>query len=171
MLLAASVSTERRRAIDVVAEARAFRQFITPLLDRQAASMEISCPEAGVLRTEMRPENFCCLLQILATNSLEWLGGTEEPRIRIQLSGDQDRVVMVFSDNGPGIPFEIASRIFDPMFTRKGGGRGMGLTIARQLLDAHGGRIHLLMDGRRRGANFEIVLPRKRSRATIYDGV
>jgi hypothetical protein len=46
----------------------------------------------------------------------------------------------------------------------------MGLTIARQLVDLHAGRIGLMIDGRRRGANFQILLPRKRSRATIYNG-
>jgi signal transduction histidine kinase len=46
----------------------------------------------------------------------------------------------------------------------------MGLTIARRLLEAHGGSIHLIQDGRRRGANFRVRLPRKRSRATFYNG-
>ena len=46
----------------------------------------------------------------------------------------------------------------------------MGLTIARQLVESHGGRISVILDGRRKGANFQILLPRKRSRATIYGG-
>jgi signal transduction histidine kinase len=46
----------------------------------------------------------------------------------------------------------------------------MGLAIARQLVEAHGGRIELLIDGRRKGANFRLVFPRKRSRATLYNG-
>jgi signal transduction histidine kinase len=170
MMLAASGSTERKRAIDVVAEAHAFRQLFTPLLENQGVAMEIVNRGTGVLRTEVRPENFCCLLQILATNSLEWLRGTESPRIRIHLSGDADRVEIVFSDNGPGLPEDISARVFDPMFTRKEGGRGMGLTIARQLVEAHGGHIFALMDRRRHGANFQILLPRKRPRATIYEG-
>jgi signal transduction histidine kinase len=44
----------------------------------------------------------------------------------------------------------------------------MGLTIARQLVEAHGGHISAIIDGRRKGAAFQILLPRKRSRATIY---
>jgi signal transduction histidine kinase len=169
MMLAASGNGERRRAIDVVAEVRAFRELIAPLLDRQDVQMEVISQDAQVLRTEMRPETLFCLLQILAINSLEWMREIKEPRLRVGLSGDEDSVEMIFSDNGPGIPAGVVHRIFDPLFTRKEGGRGMGLTIARQLVEAHGGRIHLLMDRRRRGANFRIVLPRKRSRATIYD--
>jgi len=75
---------------------------------------------------------------------------------------------MLFSDNGPGIPRGVGRRIFDPLFSRKENGRGMGLTIARHLLEAHGGTIDILLDGRRKGANFLVTFPRKRSRATIY---
>jgi signal transduction histidine kinase len=168
MILAASGNAERRRAIDIVAETESFREFIAPLLKTHSVEMEIICTDTGVLRIEMRPEIFFCLLQTLATNSLEWLRGVEAPRIRISLTGEEDKVEIVFSDNGPGIPSELTYRIFDPLFTRKEGGRGMGLTIARELVEAHGGHIQLLTDGRRRGANFQIVLPRKRPRATIY---
>ncbi len=168
MMLAACGEAERRRAIDLVAEAESFRDTVTPLLESRGVEMLIVCRGSGVLRTEMRPEYFLSLLQILTTNALDWLGRTPRPRIRISLEAVEDEVEMVFSDNGPGVPHQVCSRIFDPLFTRKEGGRGMGLTIARQLVESHGGRIHLLLDGRRRGANFQILLPRKRSRATVY---
>ena len=116
----------------------------------------------------MRPENFFCLLQILMTNSLDWARRVEWPRIRLVVSGLEGYCEIVFSDNGPGIPIEIAGRVFEPLFSRKEGGRGMGLTIARQMVEAHGGRIGAIIDGRRKGAAFQILLPRKRSRATIY---
>ena len=84
------------------------------------------------------------------------------------VSAVEDNCEILFSDNGPGISNDIAYRIFEPLFSRKEGGRGMGLTIARQLAEAHGGRISVILDGRRKGANFQIMLPRKKSRATIY---
>jgi len=84
------------------------------------------------------------------------------------VSAAAENCEIVFSDNGPGIEVEIAGRIFEPLFSRKEGGRGMGLTIARQMSEAHGGQISVILDGRRKGANFQILLPRKKSRATIY---
>ena len=102
------------------------------------------------------------------SNSLDWARRVEAPRIRIVVAAADEHCEIVFSDNGPGIPVEIAGRIFEPLFSRKEGGRGMGLTIARQLVEAHGGRISVILDGRRKGAAFQILLPRKRSRATIY---
>src|SRR5262249_16123889 len=136
---------------------------------RHQVKMQVAVTgEAQVLRTEMRPENFFCLLQILATNSLEWLRAVDEPRIRVQVSGDAESIDILFSNNGPGIPPDLSTRIFEPLVTRKEGGRGMGLTIARQLVEAHGGLLYLSTDQRHRGANFQILLPRKRPRATIY---
>jgi nitrogen-specific signal transduction histidine kinase len=75
---------------------------------------------------------------------------------------------MLFADNGPGIPDGVGSRVFEPLFSRKEDGRGMGLTIARQMLQSHGGSIEVLCDGRRKGANFLVTFPRKKARATIY---
>jgi C4-dicarboxylate-specific signal transduction histidine kinase len=168
LILAASGSTERRRAIDVTAEIAAFEDTVRPLLDGQGFTIEVACPAQEVMRTEMRPENFFCLLQILVSNSLDWARRVENPKIRIIVAATGEHCEIVFSDNGPGIAAEIAGRVFDPLFSRKEGGRGMGLTIARQLVETHGGRINVIVDGRRKGAAFQILLPRKRSRATIY---
>jgi C4-dicarboxylate-specific signal transduction histidine kinase len=151
------------------AELKSFQELIQPLLVEHDVKLEIVCPSGAVLRTEMRPENFHCLLQILAANAMDWLKGVSEPRIRIELQHFPDVFELLFADNGPGIPRGVGDRIFEPLFSRKEGGRGMGLTIARQMLEGHGGSIDILLDGRRKGANFVVTLPRKRSRATIYE--
>ena len=168
LILAASGSTERRRAIDVIAEIAAFQDIVRPLLEGQGFVIEVSTPASELMRTEMRPENFFCLLQILMSNSLEWARRVESPKIRLAVSTTEEYCEIVFSDNGPGIPPDCVGRVFDPLFSRKEGGRGMGLTIARQMVEAHGGKINLIIDGRRKGAAFQVLLPRKRSRATIY---
>jgi signal transduction histidine kinase len=162
-------ANQRRRALDVPAELAVFRGLVRPLLDAAAVDLEVVTPEGGVLRVEMRPENFHRLLHILATNSLEWLDGIRKPRIRItSRPALDDRCEIVFSDNGPGVPPAIADRIFEPFLSGKKGGRGMGLTIAKSIVELHGGEISAIVDGRRRGANIRMLLPRKRSRATIH---
>jgi nitrogen fixation/metabolism regulation signal transduction histidine kinase len=66
---------------------------------------------------------------------------------QIHLSGRLNRrgnVVLEISDNGPGVPDDIANRIFVPFFTTKEGGSGVGLALARQVMTAHGGFVRLL---------------------------
>jgi signal transduction histidine kinase len=93
--------------------------------------------------------------------------GIRRPRITVAARTSGPSCEIVFSDNGPGIPPGLADRVFEPLFSGKEGGQGMGLTIARNLVEMHGGQISVLIDGRRRGANIKILLPRKRSRATV----
>jgi signal transduction histidine kinase len=52
-------------------------------------------------------------------------------------------VVIEVDDNGPGIPDEIAQKIFVPFFTTKQEGSGVGLALARQVMTAHGGFVRV----------------------------
>lgn len=63
-------------------------------------------------------------------------------------------------DDGPGIAPEDLPRIFDPFYTRREGGSGMGLAIAHRAVQAHGGAL-LVSSEPGRGATFAIVLPRR----------
>jgi two-component system sensor kinase FixL len=51
--------------------------------------------------------------------------------------------LMVVSDNGPGVPSEMAEKLFEPLVSSKPGGMGLGLTICRTIVEAHGGGIDL----------------------------
>jgi signal transduction histidine kinase len=67
-------------------------------------------------------------------------------------------IKVIFSDNGSGIPPEHLSRIFDPFFSTRDDGIGVGLTVSRKIIEAHGGAIYaenLLPHG----AQFTILLP------------
>ena len=81
----------------------------------------------------------------LMRNAWQAVDGLEAPQIH--LSGRLNRrgnVVLEISDNGPGVPDDIANRIFVPFFTTKEGGSGVGLALARQVMTAHGGFVRLL---------------------------
>ena len=62
------------------------------------------------------------------------------------------------SDTGAGVPEEIRSRIFDPFFTTRDKGAGLGLAIAHNIMEAHGGTIRLA-SGRDQGASFLMTFP------------
>jgi C4-dicarboxylate-specific signal transduction histidine kinase len=158
----------RRRAMDVPAEIESFGSLVAPVLEDRNIKMLAELPRSGVLRVEMRPESLQRVLHILMTNSLEWLHGVRNPEIRIKAASKQEVCEILFSDNGPGIAGELADQVFQPLYSTREGGRGMGLTIARNIITMHGGSIDVLVDGRRRGACFRVTLPRKRSRATSH---
>jgi signal transduction histidine kinase len=67
-------------------------------------------------------------------------------------------------DNGHGIPADKLSNVFEPFFTSKASGLGMGLAISRRIIEAHGGRIRAEnnLDG---GATFAFTLPREGTRS------
>ena len=85
----------------------------------------------------------------LLMNAYEAMGGKGQVAIsaemvRIEDGGDgRESVLVVFADNGPGIPPDVAEKVFDPFFTTKAQGSGLGLAIVRKIVDAHDGRIDL----------------------------
>jgi signal transduction histidine kinase len=157
----------RRRTIDVAVELERVRELLRPVLESSGVMMNVSIRGARLLRVEVRPESFHHLVYILVRNSLEWLEGRRRPVVRVTARLRGDLCELIVADNGPGIPRRIASRVFDPLFSTREGGHGMGLAVARALVEAHGGEISVLHDRRRQGAAFRILLPRKRARSTV----
>lgn len=79
--------------------------------------------------------------------------------ICISFDSTDDCNLIKVTDNGPGIPSEDLEKIFEPYYTKRIGGTGLGLTLARRIVDEHGGKIWAdnLQPG---GACFTISLPR-----------
>ena len=89
-------------------------------------------------------------------NAVEAMGGSGTLDLSV---GERDGGVEVaIADHGPGIPADRKARIFDPYFTSKADGTGLGLTLVRQTVEAHGGSI-LVGDTPGGGATFRIWLP------------
>jgi CheY-like chemotaxis protein/two-component sensor histidine kinase len=96
----------------------------------------------------------------LLVNAAHALAGTEKPRIWVNASTMGDEVMVVVTDNGPGVPPELAVRVFDMFFTTKGPGEGtgLGLGIAKDIAERHGGRLELESKPGA-GASFRLILP------------
>jgi signal transduction histidine kinase len=169
-LIHVSEGSRGRRAIDVVTELRRCRRALQPVLVDRRIDMQVLVTGARLLRTEMRPETFRYLLSLIVENSMDWTRSVKGPRIRVTATVRGPRCEITVSDNGPGIPDALSARVFEPFFSRKEGGRGLGLAIARSIVTSHRGAIDVIVDGRRTGATVRISLPRKRSRATVHAG-
>jgi signal transduction histidine kinase/CheY-like chemotaxis protein len=97
----------------------------------------------------------------LLLNAHDVLVGRAEPQVQVVVRAEQAsrQVMVIVSDNGPGIPDEIRSRIFEPFFTTKphGEGTGLGLYICQQATAHAGGQISAENTGS--GAAFTVRLP------------
>lgn len=85
-------------------------------------------------------------------NAMESIG--EDGRIGLGLSEEGDRTVLTVSDTGPGIPEDVRPLLFTPFFSTKRDGRGLGLTLVREILTAHDARFGL--ENREGGAEFRV---------------
>jgi PAS domain S-box-containing protein len=97
----------------------------------------------------------------LVLNAAEAMSATDEGTRELLISAEQSRtndVLVTVRDSGPGIDPEHIERVFDAFYTTKPSGVGMGLSICRSIIDAHGGR--LWADANElRGAAFQFSLP------------
>ena len=97
----------------------------------------------------------------LVTNSIEAMQSvTDRPReLAIRSRKDEpQQVLLSVTDCGVGISAEDADRLFTPFFTTKSSGMGMGLSICRSIMEAHGGRLRATANVPH-GATFQLTLP------------
>lgn len=118
---------------------------------------EIKCTQPIILTID--PLRMKEVFMNLIKNSIE-AKPEGEVVIKIELESGDNSVTIHYRDNGPGIPDEVAIKLFKPYFTTKTYGTGLGLSIVYKIIDLHDGSI--TVDTKEKGAHFIIKLPRKR---------
>jgi signal transduction histidine kinase len=96
----------------------------------------------------------------LILNAVEAMGSVEAGARELLISTEQDRtgVLVAVRDSGPGIDPTHLKRVFEAFYTTKPGGTGMGLSICRSIIKAHGGRLWAT-GCEPRGALFQFTIP------------
>ena len=95
----------------------------------------------------------------LVKNALQAMPENHAGRVEITLEAQADEVVVRVKDNGDGIPVEIQYRVFEPNFSTKTSGMGLGLAITRRIVENHGGEIAFVSTPGK-GTEFTVRLPR-----------
>jgi two-component system sensor histidine kinase HydH len=97
--------------------------------------------------------------QVLLNLLLNAIQSMDKPgAIRVTVQQEEDAVAIVIADEGKGIAAEHLPNIFRPFFTTKGHGTGLGLSLARRIVEAHGGTISVV-SAPGRGTQFTVLLP------------
>jgi two-component system, LuxR family, sensor kinase FixL len=94
----------------------------------------------------------------LMRNAVEAMRDTEKKDLSVHVLATGDSVSVEVSDTGPGISEEISGQLFQPFVTTKSGGMGIGLSISKRIIEAHGGEITVERNGAG-GATFRFFLP------------
>ncbi len=153
------IATHRRQVrpwlADVVDSHRPMAQSRSVRLVLDAAD----APETAVFDAAHMDQAMAAIL----SNAIEVSPPNSSVRVRACASADGQAWEVQVTDQGPGVPQELRSRIFEPHFTTKHQGHGIGLAFAQQVVRAHGGRLSVddaaPGDGNRYGACFVVRIP------------
>lgn len=122
-------------------------------------------PEKNLPRVNADADRVLQVIQNLLGNALQFTpsGG----KVSLSISQQESQIQISVNDNGPGIDARHLQHIFerfyraDPSRSRtNGGGSGIGLTISKTLVEAHGGKIWAHSDGKNQGSTFSFTLPK-----------
>jgi signal transduction histidine kinase len=147
------------RLVDLNDTVRDVVKIVTPEVERRGIALRtILAPEALTVRCD--PIHLQQVLMNLVMNGMEAMGGEPRPHnltIRTRRNADYDVAEVRISDSGKGVPEKDLTSIFDAFVTTKPQGTGLGLPIARTIVESYGGDIWA--ENRQRGAVFSFRLP------------
>lgn len=108
---------------------------------------------------KLNPELFSWVLENLIKNAIDAMQGRGE--INIQLQDSPLEMQILISDTGKGIPKNLHKKIFEPGFTTKERGWGLGLSLSKRIITKyHNGKIFVKQSQKNKGTTFQINLPK-----------
>jgi PAS domain S-box-containing protein len=147
---------------DVATVVRDALEAIVPSAQAKGVSLRVQLPPS-VPRILVDPQRLQQVIWNLLTNAIKFTpgGGT----VTVTSTATRDGVVLSVQDTGRGIAPDFLPLVFEPFLQGEGGttrsvaGLGLGLTIVRRIVEAHGGRVEATSDGIGHGATFRLHLP------------
>ena len=141
---------------DINAAVQELGSLIGPMLESRNIKAAITL-EADLPRVLADRESLHQVFLNLVNNSCDAMPNGGELEIATRYLPQNQQVEIMFSDSGAGIAPDVVEHLFEPMFTTKQSGSGLGLVIAREIITEHRGRIELASGSA--GAVFLLTLP------------
>ncbi|MFW6211100.1 MAG: sensor histidine kinase, partial [bacterium] len=121
-------------------------------------TINIKVRNSGIPEVYMDQEQMRQVLVNLLNNAKEAHDGGGKPEAEVVISSDSSWVMVEVRDNGRGVPEEDSERVFNPFYTTKKEGLGIGLSISRTIMRRHGGEIYI-KNTKDKGSSFVLKLP------------
>jgi signal transduction histidine kinase/ActR/RegA family two-component response regulator len=160
------------RPVDIAAVVKAATSTVTPAADAKGIRLQvIQNPAATYVMGD--PERLQQVFWNLLSNAIKFT--PKSGRVRVNVESVGSNVEVIVADNGLGIDPEFLPHVFDRFTqgdsssTREVRGLGLGLSIARQLVELHGGSIEAASPGRGQGTTFTVRFPRSPVMATTLE--
>ena len=96
----------------------------------------------------------------LVKNGIQALVDQPEPKIVIHVGTEADKVIITVSDNGSGVEEENKNRVFEPKFTTKTSGMGLGLAMVKNIVETYKGDISFVSE-KDKGTTFKVTFPKE----------
>jgi len=119
-------------------------------------------PSKQEIVTKMDKIQLTRIMTNLVTNAIHALKNTESPKIEISVSENESDVLIEVADNGQGIGEKDAEKIFEPKFTTKSSGMGLGLPMVKNIVEAYDGSISFV-SGIDNSTIFLVKLPKEKT--------
>lgn len=144
-------------AIDLAALTAKTLELVRHDIARQGVRLETDFA-ADLPPAQADPQQLQQVLLNLFGNAIQAMAGQTEAWLRVDVLSAGDQLAVRVTDSGPGIAPDIASRIFDPFFSTKAEGSGLGLSVSYAIARAHGGDLRVDSNPGH-GAMFTLLLP------------
>ncbi len=128
-----------------------------PMADRRSIEIELDLGN-GPVQVNIDARHLEQALAAVVGNAIEVAGEKAKVVIGAENADDTGHWCLTVTDTGPGIPSDVIGKIFEPSFTTKRSGHGLGLALARKIVELHGGHISVECppDG---GTIFKMTMP------------
>ena len=152
----AKPSDINREEHDVVAISRHVLELERPFADRHGTELVLQNPTETAV-SSVDPGKLHQVIQNLVRNAIEAAGANGHVQVGVAIESGVLHVRV--TDDGPGIPDDVRQRIYEPFFSTKEAGTGMGMSIVHNFVAMHGGTIQI--DTGPSGTTIDVVLPRR----------